>query len=126
MRITSDIHILPNFLEGNSFPNYLVYLAKSRQPDVMFISNSELGYLAIPYLKHHVPWVPLVDYVHSETPKWKSGGYARYSAAHSALIDRSIFASDHLRNWVIKRGHIAEKCATVRVGVDADKYPICF
>lgn len=122
MRITSDIFLLPNFLEGNSFPNFLVYLAKSRNPDVIFISNSELGYLAVPYLKFHCPWATIVDYVHSETPKWKNGGYARYSAAHASLLDRSIFASDHLRNWVIARGHNPEKCATVRIGVDADKY----
>lgn len=133
-----------NFIEGNNIPNFLVYLIQSRNPDVVFVSNSEMGYLLVPLIKYHCPWVTVVDYVHSETPKWKNGGYARYSYALLDLIDRSVYASDHLRDYVIERGrifllllliiliftfnfaltsiYIAEKTATVRVGIDPYSY----
>jgi hypothetical protein len=105
-RLTGDIFLMPNFIEGNSYPNFLTYLVQSRNPDVVFVSNSEMGYLLVPLLKYHCPWVTVVDYVHSETPKWKNGGYARYSYALVDTLDRSIYASDHLRDYVIGYGRI--------------------
>jgi hypothetical protein len=50
--LTSDIFILPNFLSFDraNMIMFLMYLIHSRQPDVVMVSNSEIGYSALPLL----------------------------------------------------------------------------
>ena len=43
---------------------FLVYLVRSRQPDVVMITNSELGYHLLPYLRGRCPEPAYCDYCH--------------------------------------------------------------
>eukprot|EP01113_Clastostelium_recurvatum_P025687 TRINITY_DN308_c0_g1_i5.p1 TRINITY_DN308_c0_g1~~TRINITY_DN308_c0_g1_i5.p1 ORF type:complete len:1254 (+),score=420.56 TRINITY_DN308_c0_g1_i5:132-3893(+) len=122
MRVTPDIFIMPRFSRKSDQPRFIAYLIESRRPDVVFTSNSEHVYHYLPYLRAFAPGPAFVDYVHSETPQWKSGGYARYSAGAEPWLDRSLFASEHLRQYVIDLGHNPNKTATVLIGIDSDKY----
>ncbi|GAM26053.1 hypothetical protein SAMD00019534_092280, partial [Acytostelium subglobosum LB1] len=122
LRVTPDIFIMPRFIRATDQTRFLVYLINSRKFDVVFLSNSEGAYNYLPYLRAHAPGPAYVDYTHSETPKWKNGGYARYSAGAEPFLDRSIFASEHLRQYVIDKGHNPNKTATVLIGIDSVKY----
>ncbi len=75
--ITPDVFVLRNFLGFNEMPRFLAYLINSRQPDITLITNAEAAYLWLPYLRHYAPETKYIDYVHSEIPEWKIGGYAR-------------------------------------------------
>eukprot|EP01132_Coremiostelium_polycephalum_P000619 gene619-768_t len=122
LRITPDIFIMPRFLKNTDQTRFLTYLIKSRQHDVVFLSNSEGAYHYLSYLRANAPGPAYVDYTHSETPAWKNGGYARYSAGSEPFLDRSIFASEHLRQYCIRLGHNPNKTASVLIGIDSDKY----
>ncbi|KAF2076181.1 hypothetical protein CYY_002535 [Polysphondylium violaceum] len=122
LRVTPDIFIMPRFSKVTDQTRFLAYLIKSRGFDVVFLSNSEYGYHYLSYLRANAPGPAYVDYTHSETPKWKNGGYARYSAGAEVLLDRAIFASEHLRQYCHKIGHNPNKTATVLIGIDSDKY----
>eukprot|EP01132_Coremiostelium_polycephalum_P009722 gene9722-11938_t len=101
--LTNDIFIVNHFITSQDLPRFLCYLVQSRRIDTTFISNSELGYLLIPYLREQCPQTAVVDYNHMEEEHWKNGGFPRYSLSMQSLIDQSIVASDHLKEWMNHR-----------------------
>ncbi len=103
-RHTPDIFALPHFLRPRDFPVFLRALIDSRRPDVVMISNSELGYLLLPYLRAMCPEPAYVDYCHMEEEYWKNGGYPRYAAGSQSQLDLNIVSSRHLREWMRSRG----------------------
>ena len=119
---TPDVFALPNFLHPTDYPIFLRYLIESRRPDVVFLSNSELGYLLLPYLRATCPGPAYVDYCHSEQPMWKHGGYPRYSIAYQDLLDGTGVTSQYLKGWMVARGACAEKTKVVTINVDAEAW----
>ncbi len=73
--VTPDIFHLPSFLQYADYPRFLDYLITSRQIDAVLISNSELSYSLVPYLRELHPNLAILDYTHVEEENWKNGGY---------------------------------------------------
>ncbi|RMF83646.1 MAG: glycosyltransferase [Planctomycetota bacterium] len=121
-RRTPDVFAMPNFLRDTDYPAFLRYLIESRRPDVVFISNSELGYQLLPYLRAVCPEPAYVDYCHSEQPAWKHGGYPRYSIANQDLLDGTGVTSQYLKDWMVRRGGDAGKTTVVTINVDAEAW----
>ncbi len=117
---TPDIFHLPNFVKLADQPAFLVHLIRSRRPDVVMVSNSELGYWLLPYLRAHCPEPAYVDYVHMEQEDWKNGGYGRYSLGSADQVELTIVASQHLRDWMVKRGGRADHIEVCHINVDAE------
>lgn len=116
-RYTPDIFILRDFLRLEDYPRFLRYLMQSRQIDVVMVSNSELGYLLLPYLCAHFPKVTFTDFCHIEE-HWKNGGYPRMAIESQNLLDLNIVASEHLKRWMIERGAESGKIRVNYLGVD--------
>jgi len=121
-RITPDLFSLPSFLRATDHPVFLRYLIESRRPDVVCVSNSELGYLLLPYLRSVCPAPAYVDYVHMEEEYWKSGGYPRYAAGYQPILDLTVCASEHLKRWVVERCGDAARVEVATINVDADAW----
>ncbi len=121
-RLTPDIFILHHFLRLVDYPRFLRYLIGSRQVDVVIISNSELGYLLLPYLRAMCPDVAFVDYCHAETEYWKNGGNPNLAVEYQELLDLNLVASAHLKSWMVKRGAQPNDIEVCHVNVDAEKY----
>jgi glycosyltransferase involved in cell wall biosynthesis len=102
--ITPDVFVMPHFLRAPDFPLFLRYMMESRSPDVVMASNSELGYLLIPYLRAHHPESTFVDLSHMEESDWKHGGHPRYAAGCQDILDLNIVVSEHLKEWMVSRG----------------------
>lgn len=122
MRHTSDVFVLDHMLRLNEFPRFLVYLIRSRSIDTVMISNSYLGYQLIPYLRANCPGVAFVDYVHSYEEAWKSGGYPRCGVAYQEQLDLNIAASDHVRQWMVRRGARPERIELSYTNVDVERW----
>ena len=121
-RFTPDIFILHHFLRLPDYPRFLRYLIRSRQFDLVMITNSELGYLLLPYLRAHCPEVPFVDYCHMEEEEWKNGGYPRLAVEYQYLLDMNIVSSAHLRDWMHKRGADPEHIHVCYTNIDAERW----
>lgn len=119
---TPDVFVMPRFLKPGTRPAFLSYIINSRQPDVIAITNSELGYELLPWLVHHHPDPLYVDIGHMEEEYWRNGGYPRYSVGVNSLLDHSFVISEHLKEWMVERGAEAEKITTVHIGVDTTKW----
>jgi glycosyltransferase involved in cell wall biosynthesis len=118
-RYTPDIFILPRFLSQYEHPSFLQYLLQSRQPDIVMISNSELGYLLLPYLRSQFPEAAYVDYCHGEEEEWKNGGYPAFSVRFQRYLDLSVVTSHHLKEWMLKRGAASEKVEVSYINIDS-------
>ncbi len=73
------------------------------------MSNSEMGYHVLPYLRVHCPGPAYVDLSHMEEPWWKNGGHPRYGAGSQAMLDLNIVVSDHLKSWQVRQGADPER-----------------
>lgn len=118
-RFTSDIFMLHRFLDLKDFPRFLRYLIDSRQPDYVLVSNSELGYLLLPYLKHYCSEPVYLDYCHMEELEWRQGGFPALSIQFSKYLDATMVASLHLKKWMLDRGGDDSRIHICRINIDA-------
>ena len=121
-RHTPDIFILNHFLKMIDYPRFLRYLIQSRQVDLVLVSHSELAYLLLPYLRHHCPDIPLIDYCHMEEESWKNGGYPRMSVEYQELLDLNLVTSEHLKSWMVQRGAQGSRVQVCYINVDPEKW----
>lgn len=119
---TPDIFVLHHFLRLVDYPRFLRYLIRSRQVDVVLITNSELGYLLLPYLRAWCPDVAMVDYCHIEEEYWKNGGYPRLSVEYQGLLDLTMVTSEHLKQWMGARGAEAERVRVCYINIDTQAW----
>jgi glycosyltransferase involved in cell wall biosynthesis len=121
-RLTPDIFILPHFLQLNDYPRFLHYLIRSRNAELVLISNSELGYKFLPYLRTRCPETTFVDYCHMEEEYWHNGGHPRSAVAYQEALDLNIVSSEHLRDWMVSRGADPSRIQTCYTNVDTQHY----
>lgn len=115
---TPDIFVLPNFLKFADYPRFLRYLICSRQPEMVMVTQSEMAYLLLPYLRHYCPAPRYVDYTHIVESQWYNGGYPRLSVDWEAYIDLHLVSSQHLKSWMESEGLQADKVTVTYTNVD--------
>jgi glycosyltransferase involved in cell wall biosynthesis len=119
---TPDVFVMPHFLPLADRPRFLRSLIESRRPDAVMITNSELGYLVLPYLRAHCPDVAYVDYCHMEENYWKNGGYPRYAARCQEQLELNIVSSRHLKSWMVDRGADASRIEICTTNEDGEEW----
>jgi glycosyltransferase involved in cell wall biosynthesis/GT2 family glycosyltransferase len=118
-RYTSDIFILHHFLRLVDYPRFLRYLIQSRQVDVVLISHSEMAYQLLLYLRAHFSKTPFVDFCHIEE-EWKNGGYPRMAVEYQEMLDMTIVASEHLKQWMVQHSAESEQIHVCYINVDPE------
>ena len=121
-RYTPDIFAMHRFLRPVDFPRFLRYLIGSRRPDVVLISNSELGYQLLPYLRSRCPEPTYMDLAHAEQDDWKSGGHPNFSNLARDQIDLTVVVSEHLRGWLVEHGGDGSRIAVCHLGLDTEHW----
>lgn len=99
-------------------PARLLQIALSREPNIVFLSHSRLGYALLPYLRAHLPRAAFVDYCHMEDVQ-AGGGMPMLSVQAAALLDLQLVSSQHLRNWMVEHGADADQVEVVTTNIDA-------
>ena len=119
----TDIFDLPSFLEPKDFPEFISYFIKSREIDVLFLSNSYDGYYLVPWLRAQFPKLAIIDYVHMEEWYWRNGGYARTSGAMGEILEKTYVCNERTRRVLINDfGRKPESVETLYIGVDQEQY----
>lgn len=116
--VTPDVFLLDHLGNRTEYPRLLRYLCESRRPDYVMISNSELGYTLLPFLRSVYPEGTYLDYCHMEEEHWHNGGHPRSAAAYQTQIDMSVVSSEHLRGWMGRRGADKERIRVCTTNVD--------
>lgn len=116
---TPEVFNLPNFVEPSDYAEFVSYFLKSRQTDILLVTNSYHGYYMIPWLRANFPKLVIVDYVHMEEWYWRNGGYARTSAAMSAILEKTYVCNSGTRDVMLKKFRCApENVETLYIGTD--------
>lgn len=119
----TDIFELPTFLDIENYAEFISYFIKSREIDVIFLTNSYYGYYLVPWLRKQFPEVAIIDYVHMEEWYWRNGGYARTSGVMGNIVEKTYVCNERTREVLINDfGRKAESVETLYIGVDHEKY----
>ena len=119
---TPDVLVLRRFLASRDLPRFLRYLIGSRRPDVVLVTNSELGYLLLPYLRTHCPEPCYVDLCHIEEEEWRGGGYPRYASGLQDCLDMNLVTSRHVAEWMKRRGADGDRIEVLTTNVDPARW----
>ena len=119
----TDIFDLPSFLEPKDFPEFISYFIRSREVDVLFLSNSYDGYYLVPWLRTQFPNLAIIDYVHMEEWYWRNGGYARTAGAMGEVLEKTYVCNERTRRVLIRDfDRKPESVETLYIGVDQEQY----
>jgi glycosyltransferase involved in cell wall biosynthesis/GT2 family glycosyltransferase len=116
--LTPDVFTLNTFLPPADYPRFIEYLIKSRDCDVVLVTNSQLGYHLLPLLRTGCSRPVFADYIHMEQEDWKSGGYPRYSLNYTPFLDLTIVSSAHLKNWMVSNGGDSDRIHVSTTNID--------
>lgn len=120
---TDEIYELPTFLDVDNYAEFISYYIKSRQIDVVFITNSYYGYSMAPWLRANFPELVIIDYIHMEEWYWRNGGYARISGTLGEIIEKTYVCNKRTENVMINEfSRNPESVNTVYIGVEHKKY----
>ncbi|AFY35407.1 glycosyltransferase [Calothrix sp. PCC 7507] len=121
--VTADIFHLCNFLKDSDWLSFIKYIIKSRQINIVFISNSYIAYYFLPLLRHEFPDVVFVDFTHTIDPGWRGCGYPRLSCQFSQFLDWQIVSSHHLAEYYrCLNPQTAEKLQVCHTNINTDKW----
>ena len=119
----TDIFDLPSFLDAADYPEFISYFIRSREIDVLFLSNSYDGYYLLPWLRKEFPHLAIIDYVHMEEWYWREGGYARTSGVMGSILEKTYVCNEQTRQVLLSHFQRApESVETLYIGVDKDRY----
>ncbi|MED0671850.1 glycosyltransferase [Aneurinibacillus aneurinilyticus] len=97
-----EIFDLTSFLHVKDWASFIQYFIKSRNIDVILLSNSYYGYYLLPWLRKEFSTLPILDYVHMEEWYWRAGGYARTSGMLADILDKTYVCTNHLKNVMVE------------------------
>lgn len=120
--ISPDIFCMDRFLIPPDYPRFLTYLIDSRDIDAILISNSELAYMLVPFLRAHKPSLAFLDYNHLEEPHWKNGGFPAMSVRAGNELDVHVTNTDNLKQWLIEHGADADTIEVCYANIDTDNW----
>ena len=120
---SATVYDLTTFLDQKDWVSFINYLINKNNIDLIFNTNSELGYAMLPYLKAKYPQIPIIDYVHMEEWYNRNGGYSRDSGGVSDVIDKTLTCNENSTKILINHfGRKKEEVKTVYIGVDEKKF----
>lgn len=122
-KYTDEVFNLPDFLDPAHYVEFISYYIQSRDIDVLFLSNSYVGYYMLPWLKKEFPELAIADYVHMEEWYWREGGYARLSGMFGNLLDKTYVCNSATLNVMIKDfTRVPESVETLYIGVNHEEF----
>ena len=121
--VIPDVFNLPNFVEPKDFAEFVSYFIKSRETDILLVTNSYHGYYMIPWLRKNFPKLVIIDYVHMEDWYWRKGGYARTSGVMGEISEKTYVCNSAtekvmLNSFKRKSGTVE----TLHIGVDSEQF----
>ena len=117
------IYDLTTFINQKYWLAFINNLIKQYRINIIFNTNSLIGYSMIPALKAEFPEIPIIDYIHMEEWYNRGGGYSRDSSMVESCIDKTFVCNENSRKILIDYfGRKENDIKTVYIGVDENKF----
>lgn len=115
----AQIYDLTSFLNQKYWISFINYIIETNDIDIIFNTNSKLGYIVLPYLKARYPEKPIMDYIHMEEWYWRNGGFSRDSGIMNTVIDKTYLCNKNSEKILVNYFKRDPKdVSTVYIGVD--------
>ena len=119
----ATVYDLTSFLNQKFWLEFVNYIIKKENINVILNSNSKFGYSILPYLKANNTNIPIIDYVHMEEWYNRNGGYSRYSTMVSSVLDKTLVCNENSKKILCNHfGRNENEIQTVYIGVDEDEF----
>ena len=112
---------LSTFLEPEEYLSFVEYLIKSRNVDILFVTNSVYGYAMIPQIKLDFPDIHIIDYIHAVDYSDRYGGFAGDSKHVQQCIDKTFTCNNFTRDQ-LKNDWGFENVETLYIGTDEKRF----
>lgn len=117
------IYDLTSFLDNKYWIGFVNYIIKKNNINLVFNTNSEVGYSILPYIKAKNNNIPIVDYVHMEEWYTRNGGYSRDSSGVASVIDKTMTCNGNSTRILEEYfGRNKKELETVYIGVNEKLY----
>lgn len=119
----ATIYDLSTFLDQKYWVAFINYIIEKNNINVLMNTNSEIGYIMLPYLKAKHPEVPIIDYIHMEEWYNRNGGYSRDSSSVASVIDKTLTCNKKSEEILANHfGRNPKELKTVYIGVNEDEF----
>lgn len=116
-----EVYDMSTFLECKDYLQFTDYIIKSRNINMVVVSNTPYGYYMVPYLKGKYPTIPFIDYIHSVDLKDPREGFGRCSIDVDNYLTKTYCCNNFTKNQLVKR-YNKTNVETLYIGTDTDKY----
>lgn len=117
----ATIYDMASFLSVRDYLYFVDYLIKSRNIDIVFVSNSTHGYAMLPYIKTKYPNISVIDYVHSVDFKDKNGGFGKYTRDFDLFIDQT-YVCNKFTKGQLQQSFNKKNVDVIYIGTDVDRF----
>ena len=117
----SECYDMSTFMDRKDYIQFVDYIIKSRNVDIVFNSNSTYGYAMLPYIRSKYPKVAILDYIHSVDLKDPRGGFGRCSSDYEEAIDATYACNGFTKNQ-LETMFKKDKVETIYIGTDTDRF----
>lgn len=119
----ATVYDLTSFLDRKNWISFINYIIEKNNIDIIFNTNSQFGYNALPYLKAKYPEIPICDYVHMEEWYSRNGGFSRDSSNYESIIDKTYTCNGNSKKVFINHfGRKEKEIETMYIGVDEKNF----
>jgi len=117
----SEVWALPELMEGNEFPRFIVEFIRSRRIELIHVMNSRIAYDLLPDFRALSDPPKVVIQLHAEEPT--RDGYVRYvTTRYGSLVDAYSVSSAALEEAIVGYGISRDRVELIHTGIDTDRY----
>jgi glycosyltransferase involved in cell wall biosynthesis len=117
----SEVWELPELMEGNEFPRFILEFVRSREVELIHVMNSRIGYDMLADFRALTNPPKVVVQLHVEEPT--RDGYVRYvTTRYGGLVDAFSVSSAGVGDAVVGYGISRELVEVVPTGIDSELY----
>jgi len=113
---TLEVFHLPRYQPSHEWPDFIAYLLRSRDIQILWIAGSIFTYDLLPTLKTDFPRLHVVDILFNHV------GMTAHYLKYNYLIDRIIVEHSEMKLWLIEQGEREDLISIIPNGVDLRDY----
>jgi glycosyltransferase involved in cell wall biosynthesis len=113
---TLEIYHLPLLLRREYWADFLEYLVKVKDVDILLVAGSEFTYHELPDLRQRHPHLRVADLL------FNTQGHVKNNRRYSDHIDVHLCEGAEVRDWLVARGQDEATVMVVESGVDVSQY----
>jgi len=117
----AEVYDMSTFLDRKDYIQFADYIIKSRNINMVVVSNTPYGYYMVPYLKGKYPQIPFVDYIHSIDLSDPREAFGRCTMDVDKYLTKTYCCNNFTKNQ-LEKNYSKTNVETLYIGTDDKKF----